>query len=419
MKLIKTTLIGLSSTLILFLGACGERETNKNTESNQVQNISHSSHNHSHSNNNSHDSDNPLKSQVIELGKYHLELLPVPQSKGFHLDFFLQTGDNHQAINNAQVKAEIQLPNGEEKTLDFSYDEPGKHYAAFLPATVIGEYNVVILSKINGEQINGRFRFERENNVVNNHNHSAHNHSQHNHHNHHNSVVTTKAELKTNSNIQPNQVVNLDILIQDLQGNTVSQFDIFQEELMHLIVVSDDLQFYNHIHPEYNKNGKFSIATQFPKPGTYTLFSDYKPSGESEQVTALKLVVDGNPSPVSDIDTNLAKTFDNTKVELTFDKPTVKANEDITLIFNLKDAASNQGIQDLQNYLGEKGHLVIVRKSDSITRENYIHAHALPDIRNGKVKFATQFPKPGKYKLWGQFKRQGIIITSDFWVEVL
>lgn len=415
MKLIKTTLIGLSSTLILFLGACGEKEANKNP----IQNLFHSSHNHSHGKHNNHDSDNSLKSQVIELGKYHLELLPVHQSQGFHLDFFLQTGDNHQAIDNAQVKAQIQLPNQEEKTLDFSYDEAGKHYAAFLPTTQTGEYNIVILSKINGEQINGRFRFKRDNNVVNNHDHSAHNHSGHDHHNNHNSVVTTKAKLKTDSNIKSNQVVNLDIFVQDLQGNTVTNFDIFQEQLMHLIVVSNDLQFYNHIHPEYNKNGKFSIATQFPKAGTYTLFSDYKPSGESEQVAALKVVVDGNSSPVNYIDTNLAKTFDNTKVELTFDKPTIKAKEDITLIFNLKNAASNLEVTDLEDYLGEKGHLVIVRKSDSITRENYIHAHALPNITDGKVKFATQFPKPGKYKLWGQFKRQGKIITSDFWVEVL
>ena len=81
---IKTTLIGLSSTLILVLGACSEGNTN-NTGSNPAQNSSHSSHNHSkgdgHSNNSS-------KGQVIEVGKYHLKLVPVAESKGFSSGFF-------------------------------------------------------------------------------------------------------------------------------------------------------------------------------------------------------------------------------------------------------------------------------------------------------------------------------------------
>ena len=310
---------------------------------------------------------------------------------------------------------------GEEQNLDFSYDEAGKHYAAFLPSEMKGEYKAVILSNIDGEIINGRFHFKREDELAKDphqgHHGNGGDHS--NHGDHSNSVATTKAELKVKSNIEPNELVNLDILIKDLEGNIVSNFDVFQEKLMHLIVVSDDLQFYNHIHPTYDNSGTFSIATQFPKSGSYTLFSDYKPSGESEQVVALKVEVKGDSAPVTSIDPNLAKTFDETKVELTFDRPTVKAKDNITLVFNLKDAASNGVVEDLENYLGEKGHLVIVRKSDSITRDNYIHAHALPEVIDGKVKFATQFPQPGKYKLWGQFKRNGKIITSDFWLEVL
>ncbi|BCL38001.1 hypothetical protein [Nostoc sp. MS1] len=32
--------------------------------------------------------------------------------------------------------------------------------------------------------------------------------------------------------------------------------------------------------------------------------------------------------------------------------------------------------------------------------------------------YITKFPKPGKYKLWGQFNRNGKIVTADFWVNV-
>lgn len=95
--------------------------------------------------------------QVIESGPYHLELVTAKESEGVHLDFFLQKGDNHEAIPNAKVTAQVQLPDGNQQTLDFKYDADGKHYTAMLPGVVNGEAKVAILSDINGEKVNGRF----------------------------------------------------------------------------------------------------------------------------------------------------------------------------------------------------------------------------------------------------------------------
>lgn len=99
--------------------------------------------------------------QVIESGPYHLELVTLSEEKGTHLDFYLQTGDNHQSITTAKVMAQIQLPNGSQKQLDFSYDTAGKHYAALLPESMPGEYKIAVLSDINGKKVNGRFSFKR------------------------------------------------------------------------------------------------------------------------------------------------------------------------------------------------------------------------------------------------------------------
>ncbi|MBD2695202.1 hypothetical protein H6G68_26375, partial [Anabaena catenula FACHB-362] len=49
----------------------------------------------------------------------------------------------------------------------------------------------------------------------------------------------------------------------------------------------------------------------------------------------------------------------------------------------------------------------------------YIHAHALNNTPTGQVHFMTSFPQAGKYKLWGQFNRNGKIITADFWINVV
>jgi hypothetical protein len=233
---------------------------------------------------------------------------------------------------------------------------------------------------------------------------------------------TTRAKLTVPAKISPNQPVSLTIDIQDKAGKAVTKFETFQEKLMHLIVVSDDLQFFDHIHPDYKENGRFEVTTKFPKPGNYTLFSDYKPTAQAEQVSVMKAAIPGGKlTTAPTVDTSFTKTFGKTKVALTFDKPTLKAGEDVMVMFDLQDAASNKSVTDLQPYLGETGHLVIVKQSPSLTRADYIHAHAhqMQGVAANQVHFMTQFPKPGKYKLWGQFNRNGEIITADFWVNVL
>ena len=97
--------------------------------------------------------------QVIETGEYHLELLPIKEADGIHLDFFLQEGDSHEPISDAKVTAQVQLPDGSQQALDMEYDVAGEHYTAFLPSSVAGEYNIAVLSDINGEKVNGRFTF--------------------------------------------------------------------------------------------------------------------------------------------------------------------------------------------------------------------------------------------------------------------
>lgn len=97
--------------------------------------------------------------QVVEAGNYHLELVPVPEAEGIHLDLYLQTGDDHAAIANAAVTAQVQLPDGTTQELPLEYDAAGEHYFAFLPSQAAGEYKVAILTDVNGEKANGRFTF--------------------------------------------------------------------------------------------------------------------------------------------------------------------------------------------------------------------------------------------------------------------
>lgn len=97
--------------------------------------------------------------QVVEVGAYHLELVPEVEAEGTHMDLYLQQGDSHEPIPDAQVTAQVDLPDGTQQSLDMDYDAEGGHYVALLPSSEAGEYKVAVLSDINGEKVNGRFSF--------------------------------------------------------------------------------------------------------------------------------------------------------------------------------------------------------------------------------------------------------------------
>ncbi len=98
---------------------------------------------------------------MIESGPYHLEFVPEKEAGAAHLDFYLLKGDNHEPVPNAKVIAQVQLPDGSQKSLDMKYDPSDKHYTAKLPNPTAGEYKVAILSDINGQKVNARYSFKQ------------------------------------------------------------------------------------------------------------------------------------------------------------------------------------------------------------------------------------------------------------------
>ena len=99
--------------------------------------------------------------QVVESGKYHLELVPEKEGGGTHLDFYLLQGDNHESVPTAKVTADVQSPDGKQKTIPLNYDASGKHYAAALAEKATGQYQVKITATIGSKKVDGRFNFNQ------------------------------------------------------------------------------------------------------------------------------------------------------------------------------------------------------------------------------------------------------------------
>jgi hypothetical protein len=221
--------------------------------------------------------------------------------------------------------------------------------------------------------------------------------------------------MLSNEQPQPNKDTLITIHIQDKNGKPIDKFDIVHEKQLHLIVVSKDLSFFSHIHPDYKGKGEFTITTQFPASGQYELIADFTPNGLGAMNKSQWITVTGDAPAAKPItpDASLTKVVDGKEVTLNIDH--LMANMEANLNFNIKDAQSKQPISDLQPYLGAVGHVVILNQDGS----NYLHVHPTDETSKGPdAKFMTTFPHSGVFKIWGQFQENGKVFIVPFVVKV-
>jgi hypothetical protein len=235
-------------------------------------------------------------------------------------------------------------------------------------------------------------------------------------------------------------------------GQPVKDYEIVHDKLMHLIVVKNDLSWFNHIHPEHKGDGTFEVSATLPTAGSYKLYADYTPKGGEQEIATHEFGTSGAQStatPVLLVNDKMqgpwmtkkvvahpegepdAKGGTTYEVALMPMPMPIRAGQDTMMHFQIRDA-KGQPLKDLQPYLGAMGHCVIL-SSDT---ESYLHSHPMEggadhdmskmgDMKNMKhaappksggpdVMFHTNFPSAGQYKVWGQFMHKGKIITASF-----
>jgi len=216
---------------------------------------------------------------------------------------------------------------------------------------------------------------------------------------------TAKASENTKLNVQ----------VTDSNDQTVQDFELNHEKLMHIIIVNKDLSYFNHIHPEWDGKGTFTVDTSFPNGGEYKVFADFVPKGGSGTTLSEWVKVDGETKPLESVtaDAELVKAVDGKEVTLALGS--TKAKAEAKLSFTVKDDKTKEGIINLEQYLGAVGHVVILSED----AEQYLHVHPVDEKASGpEAEFMTAFPNPGKYKIWGQFQHEGKVFTVPYVVEI-
>jgi hypothetical protein len=209
--------------------------------------------------------------------------------------------------------------------------------------------------------------------------------------------------------IEPNKDVTLSVTPKKKDADTEQvALDVEHEKKIHFILVSDDLSWFDHIHPEYTPDGSYTVKTKFPAAGSYKAFADYKPTGGSHVVDKIDINVAGT-APA-------AKKFPEQKLSGTSGKYTFELQPDGGLVtgkpLNIKGIIKKDGKEidanTLDNYLAAKAHFVLV----SLNEKEYLHVH--PEVSGGRFDLHTTIEKPGTYRGWVQFNADGQIHTIDF-----
>ena len=207
--------------------------------------------------------------------------------------------------------------------------------------------------------------------------------------------------------------------------------ELVHEKKMHLILVSDDLSWFDHIHPEYTASGSYDIKvlakgenftsgrghneTRFDAGGKYWAFTDYKPTGGLNQVNKTELNVAGAPAKtVAYTQTKLTTSVDGftLKMEAGHDGAGFKSGSQQHIPVTITKGGKLVDPATFENYLGEKAHLVMVEMAS----KEFVHTH--PSADGGKLDIHTTFAKPGTYRGWLQFQTDGKVHTADFVLKV-
>ncbi|MFE3997565.1 heavy metal translocating P-type ATPase [Nocardioides sp. YIM B13467] len=205
-------------------------------------------------------------------------------------------------------------------------------------------------------------------------------------------------------------------------GDPVTDLGRTHQAWMHVIVTSQDLSWFRHLHAEpTGRPGELETDVTFPAGGTYRVDTEFRRRADMADVLDRQQVtVEGTQPPAVPLEASpRSSTVDNLTVTL---EGTPVADQQSDLHFRFEDS-TGKVVDDLQPYLGAAGHVVVM----SADGETFVHGHAegdelaVPGASFGpELGLHLDVPKAGLYRLWAQFRLgDGEVITVPFTVEAV
>jgi hypothetical protein len=207
-------------------------------------------------------------------------------------------------------------------------------------------------------------------------------------------------------------------------GRAIRAYDIDMMQSMHMIVVSDDLTEFQHVHPRLLPNGHFVIEVHLAHPDeAYHVYLDGLPHGDGRDVFRFDVPSPGG-TPVAPRSLHAAgSSADAGPYDVTIDPTSVPAGEIATIQVRIFKNGKPAG--DLHPYLGVMSHGVLIGTNDLA----YMHAHAITTAMLGMASGAGDCgdsmmvgmkPMPPNSTVDSQFAFQILAPVAepyDFWIQ--
>lgn len=196
-------------------------------------------------------------------------------------------------------------------------------------------------------------------------------------------------------------------------GKPVTDYQASHDKDLHFIAVRRDLTGFQHVHPQLSGAGTWATDLTLT-PGEWRVFADFTPTARGKGLTlGADLSVAGTyrPEPLS----QAAATAEVDGYTVTLAGPLAAAVE-TKLTLNV--ARDGVPVTDLQPYLAAYGHLVALRDGDLA----YLHVHPAGGPGDGTtapgpdITFYATAPSTGAYRLFLDFKHDGVVRTAEFTV---
>jgi cytochrome c-type biogenesis protein len=207
------------------------------------------------------------------------------------------------------------------------------------------------------------------------------------------------------------QPFELIITLHDRDGKPISDLVVSHERILHLVLVSEDLEIFLHIHPEDFgtfspediKKGEFRIPLVLKDAGRYRVLVDAFRQGKGGVNDLGWINISGPDRQISIIkDLRKMKIFNGYEATLDVDKD--------GLVYNIKK--DGKIVEDLEQYLGADMHIIVFPVDLSFM------AHTHGEKIGNSIKAPISFPFPGLWKVYGEFQHKGKVVTTSFMIDI-
>lgn len=268
--------------------------------------------------------------------------------------------------------------------------------------------------------------------------------------------VRTYVDGVENGKLTPLQPVNLEFLFWNKKTNVpFRDFERIMTKHMHLVIMSEDLSEFTHIHPFIEPgSGMFQIPLHLrsshgdnkgvlraiPKAGKYFVYSEVKMKTLGVKTFASEVEAKGEPNPVPlQVDQmlpsgsivkyftkegTLGRRGDYYRVEFSRE---MNLSEDlnraiIQLKFEIRELdrrGAYVAVTQLEPWMRMGGHAIMVSAAgDRAQDKKLFHVHGEINPGNPEVIFRDNVDRDllpvGVYKIWAQFKIKGHIHTFPY-----